>query len=107
MKKLFLCVVLITFAAGCASYPLQMASPAIDSSKYEELGDGIGQATGIMLFGIIPINQNQRFVNAYSAAIISRGGDELLNPVISERWFYGVVLIGYTTTISGTVVREK
>ena len=39
MEKLFLCVVLITFAAGCAGVPVKMTSPAVDSRKYETLGD--------------------------------------------------------------------
>ena len=107
MKKLFLCLVLVTFAAGCAGVPVQMTSPAIDSSKYEELGEGMGRSTGIMLFSVIPINQNQRFLKAYNAAIRSRGGDKLLNPVVSERWFWAYVLNGYVTTIRGTVVKEK
>jgi hypothetical protein len=107
MKKLFLCVVLVTFAAGCAGFPVQMSSPAVDSSKYEELGEGMGRATGLMLFGCIPINQNERFERAYNYAIKSKGGDKLLNPAISERWWYGVVINGYITTISGTVVKEK
>ena len=42
---------LITFAAGCAGFPVQMSSPAVDSSKYETLGEGMGRATGLLLFG--------------------------------------------------------
>ena len=107
MGKLFLCVIMIAFAAGCAGVPVQMTSPAVDTSKYEILGEGSGSATGIMLFQFIPIKQNQRFERAYNDAINSMGGDKLLNPVISERWFYGVLLNGYITTISGTVIKEK
>ncbi len=107
MKKLFLCVALITFAAGCAGMPVQMTSPAVDSSKYETLGEGMGRAHGLMLFHCIPINQNERFERAYYGAIRSKGGDKLLNPAISERWWFGVLINGYITTITGTVVKEK
>ena len=107
MKKLFLCVVVIIFSAACASYPLQMTSPALDSNKYETLGEGTGRSVGIMLFNAIPVNQNQRFAKAYNLAVQSRGGEKLLNPVISERWFTAVLLNGYITTISGTVIKEK
>ncbi len=107
MKKLLLCVILITFIAGCAGVPVHMTSPAPDPSKYEVLGDGMGRSVGIMLFQFIPINQNQRFEKAYNAAIESKGGDKLLNPVISERWFWAYILNGYSTTVRGTVVKEK
>lgn len=107
MKKLLLCVILITFVAGCAGVPVHMTSPAPDPSKYEVLGDGMGRSVGIMLFQFIPINQNQRFEKAYNAAVESKGGDKLLNPVISERWFWAYILNGYSTTVRGTVVKEK
>lgn len=107
MKKLLLCVILITFVAGCAGVPVRMTSPAPDPSKYEVLGDGMGRAVGVMLFQFIPINQNHRFEEAYNAAVSSKGGDKLLNPVISERWFWAWVLNGYSTTVRGTVVKEK
>ena len=107
MKKLLLCVILITFVAGCAGAPVHMTSPAPDLSKYEVLGDGMGRSVGIMLFQFIPINQNQRFEKAYNAAIESKGGDKLLNPVISERWFWAYILNGYSTTVRGIVVKEK
>ena len=108
MKKLVLCsILLLMLSAGCASVPVQMTSPAADPSKYEVLGEGSGRATGFMLFTLIPIKQNYRFETAYNAAINSRGGTKLLNPVISERWFWAYVLNGYITTIKGTVVKEK
>jgi hypothetical protein len=107
MKKLLICVILITFVAGCAGVPVRMTSPAPDPSKYEVLGEGMGRSVGIMLFQLIPINQNHRFEKAYNEAVRSKGGDKLLNPVISERWFWAYVLNGYSTTVRGTVVKEK
>ncbi len=35
------------------------------------------------------------------------GGDALLNPTITERWFWAYVLNEYTTTIRGIVVKIK
>jgi len=107
MKRLVLCAIFLILSGGCASVPVQMTSPAMDSSKYEVLGEGIGRATGFMLFGLIPIKQNYRFEMAYNEAINSKGGTKLLNPVISERWFWAYVLNGYITTIKGNVVKEK
>ena len=99
---LFLAVITVS---GCASVPLEIPTPA-QSTKYEVLGEGSGQATGIMLFNLIPIKQNTRFVRAYNAAVQSKGGDRLINPTIQERWFWAWVLNGYTTTVSGTVVKD-
>ena len=58
-----------------------------------------------MLFNLIPIGQNSRFERAYEEAVKSKGGDRLVDPVITEKWFWGVILNGYITSISGTVVK--
>ena len=107
MKKFLLCMTLSIFVVGCAGVPVQMTSPAPDPDKYEVLGEGEGSATGMLLLGFIPINQNQRFQEAYNNAVNSKGGDKLLNPVISERWCWAYVLNWYTTTVKGTVVKKK
>ena len=106
MKKIFLLILSMFLVSSCAGVPVQMHSPAPDPSKYEVLGEGQGRAVGIMLFQLIPIGQNQRFEKAYEQAVRSKGGDKLLNPTISERWFWAWILNGYSTTIHGTVVKE-
>ena len=90
---------------GCASQPLRI--PTVTKTPYDTLGEGKGSATGLMLFNIIPIGQNERFVNAYQAAVKSKGGDALLDPVVKENWFWGYILNGYTTEITGTVIKYK
>jgi len=97
--------VLAVLATGCVSQPLKIETRT--KSSYEELGEGRGAATGIMLFNLIPIGQNDRFVRAYEAAVQSKGGDALVNPEISERWFWAYILNGYHTTVSGTVIKYK
>jgi len=84
--------------------PLKISSP-VSNQKYEELGEGSGNATGIMLFNVIPIGQNTRFQRAYDNAVRSKGGDAIINPVIKENWFWAYVLNGYSTTVSGTVIK--
>jgi len=96
---------LALLAAGCVSQPLKI--PSVTTTNYEKLGEGEGKATGIMLFNFIPIGQNERFVNAYNMAVKSKGGDALLDPVIKENWFWGYILDGYSTTITGTVIKYK
>jgi len=92
-------------ATGCVSQPLKIETRT--KSNYDELGEGRGTATGIMLFNFIPIGQNDRFVRAYESAVQSKGGDALVNPEISERWFWAYILNGYHTTVRGTVIKYK
>jgi hypothetical protein len=40
---------------------------------------------------VIPIGQNERFVRAYEAAVSSQKGDALINPEITEHWFWGYI----------------
>ena len=108
MRKAILLILIGCFVFGYASNPLkiptlQEKSPGKD---YQTLGQGEGGAVGIMLFNLIPIGQNQRFERAYAEAVNSKGGDRLIDPVIKETWFFGVILNGYITEISGTVVKD-
>lgn len=90
---------------GCTGTPMQ--SPHYDSSQYTVVGHSEANATGLLLFGLIPIQQNTRFVRAQDAAIQARGGDALINTQIQEKWFWAWVLTGYTTTVSGDVIKLK
>ncbi|MCD5996616.1 hypothetical protein KDX38_23765 [Pseudomonas sp. CDFA 602] len=91
--------------AGCTGAPIK--SPHYDSSQYTVLGHSEASATGLMLFGVIPIRQNSRFVRAQNAAIQAKGGDAMINTEIQEKWFWAWVLSGYTTRISGDVMKLK
>lgn len=82
-----------------------MKTQQYDSSQYTVIGHSEGKATGIMLFNLIPIQQNTRFVRAQNAAIQAKGGDALINTQVQESWFWAWVLNGYTTTVSGDVIR--
>ena len=95
----------IAVLAACQSVPVQI--PTMLEKQYDVLGEGEGSAVGVMLFNVIPIGQNQRFQRAYKDAIYSQNGDALINPVISERWFWAYVLNGYITTVKGTVIKYK
>jgi hypothetical protein len=105
IKLIFLSIVFL-LAYGCSSVPLKIQTDMADKG-YDILGEGEGSSVGIMLFQFIPIGQNTRFQEAYQDAVDSKKGDALLNPVISERWFWGYVLNGYITTVSGTVIKFK
>jgi hypothetical protein len=91
--------------AGCTGAP--MKTQQLDSSQYTVIGHSEGSATGIMLLGMFPIQQNNRFVRAQTAAIKAKGGDALINTQVQESWFWAWVLNGYTTKVSGDVVKLK
>ena len=91
--------------AGCTGAPMKTAHYV--SNQYTVVGHSEASATGLLLFGIIPIRQNSRFVRAQNAAIQAKGGDAMINTQVQENWFWAWVLTGYTTTISGDVVKLK
>jgi len=91
--------------AGCTGTP--MNTKHYDSNQYTVIGHSEATATGLMLFGVIPIRQNSRFVRAQEAAIQAKGGDAMINTQVQENWFWAWVLSGYTTKVSGDVVKLK
>jgi hypothetical protein len=56
-----------------------------------------------MLFQFIPINQNDRFVNAYREALQKVGGSRLTDVTIEEHWFWAWVLNGYIFHVKGVI----
>jgi hypothetical protein len=103
-----LLILFFCFTSSCTSAPLRVPTLQNQTANkdYEVLGEGEGEATGIMLFQLIPIGQNDRFELAYLRAVKSKGGDRLIDPVITERWFWAWILNGYSTTVKGTVVKD-
>jgi hypothetical protein len=72
------------------------------------LGEASGSSSGVLLFWFIPINQNGRFEDAYNEAIqVHPGTTRLVNPTITEQWFWALILGGFSTDISGTAVGPK
>lgn len=108
MKHLLFASLVVLALAGCVSMPVNMGSPPNlqEGKDYTVLGEGEGSSVGIMLFNVIPINQNDRFQKAYEEAVKSKGGDRLMNPTIEERWFWAWVLNGYIFKVKGTVVKD-
>jgi hypothetical protein len=108
MRKAILMILMGCFIFGCASNPLQISTlpNKAPDKDYQVLGPGKGGAVGILLFGFIPIGQNTRFKRAYEEAVKSKGGNRLIDPVITENWFWGVILNGFITKISGTAVKD-
>jgi hypothetical protein len=104
MKRFISLVTLLLVCGACAGTPLQVdGGPIRDGER--SLGAVEGNATGIMLFDVIPIGQNTRFGTAHKRAIEQNPGTtRIADMTISENWFWAYILNGYKTKIQGTAV---
>lgn len=93
-------------ALGCTGPSYRFADVDLDSSQYEVLGEGEAEATGVMLFNIIPIGNNDKIERAIESLRREWNGDEVVDVTVQESWFWAYVLNGYSVEVSGTVVQE-
>lgn len=100
-------ILIVAFASGCVGRQYTLPQPQVDMAKYDNLGPSSQTATGIHLFGIIPIQLNNKVERATNAAIAAKGGDALTNVTVRERWYWAWVLNIYKVDVEGTVVRRK
>ncbi len=107
-KRRFLlpCLLLVALA-GCRGVPLRIPTTPVGPDEAAG-GTVTGECTGVMLFGFIPINQNERFNDAYSMAVASEPGTTRLTDItIQEDWFWAWVLNGYQFKLTGTAVHRR
>lgn len=97
----------LTLLAGCTGRYYKIPTTPVDLTKYEVVGSGTQTATGIMLFGFIPIRQNNKIERATQTLIANHGGDAVTDVTVRERWFWAWVLNGYKTDVQGTVLRRR
>lgn len=97
---------LLIGSAACHSTHVQIPTAPIAPGE-KSLGPTWGDHVGLMLFGFIPIQQNDRFVEAYNEAVQKAGATRLTNVTISERWWWGYVINGYVFKVEGTAVTNK
>ena len=98
-------ILLITLAA-CQSTQVRIPTAPVGPNE-KALGAAEGTSVGLMVLGFIPINQNERFEDAYRKAVQNGGGTRLTDITISERWWWGYVLNGYVFNVRGTAVTKK
>ena len=104
MKRIIISSIILLFAVGCVSSPQKLSS-VVQPGSYQELGQNEGKACGFILFNFIPIAFNGVPKRAYKHAIESKGGDALINPTITESWYWCVVGQLHCTHVSGTVIK--
>ena len=109
MRIVCLVVIVVGFSlllVGCVSTPLRMG--AIPGKPYVVVGKGEGRATGLLIYdALIPAFYNSRFERAYRNAVQNGGGDDIINPVICESWFWLAYFNIFTTTISGDAIKYQ
>ncbi len=98
--------VLLISTAACHSTQVKIPTAPVGPNE-KALGPTDGSSVGMLLFGVIPINQNERFEKAYNQAVQKAGGSRLTDVTISERWFWAYVLNGYVFKVQGTAVANK
>ena len=80
-------VLLVLTVTACHSVPLSIPSGPIGPNE-KKMGVGEGTALGLMILGFIPVNQNERFVEAYQNALAQSGGSRLTDITVTESWFW-------------------
>jgi hypothetical protein len=97
----------IAACIGCVGTPYRFANVELDPERYEMLGYAEADTGGLMILNVIPVRQNDKLERAISAAIASKGGDELIDVSVQERWFWAYVLNGYRVHVKGMVVKRR
>jgi hypothetical protein len=97
---------LLLGAMACHSTRVHIPTAPIGPNE-KSLGATWGDDVGMLLFGFIPIRQNDRFVEAYTEALQKAGATRLTDVTISERWWWGYVINGYVFKVEGTAVTNK
>ena len=109
-RAIYTIVIMISFLllVGCSSQVLKIDSPDKDR-PYKEVGYVTGRASGILIFGLIPVNQNSRMTSAYNIAYNQAKSyyhaDALTNVNISEKWFNFVVFMKFIVTVKGDAIK--
>ena len=105
ITQIMLSLTMLIIFVGCVSTPVHM--DVDENRNYTVLGKGEGTAGGFMLLQFIPIKHNDRYQRAYNQAISQLHGDAMINPHISERWYWAYIGNGYVTTVSGDVIKYQ
>jgi hypothetical protein len=97
---------LVTFS-GCTGHFYKVPTPTYDTQAYQEVATDSVTATGIMLFGFIPIGQNDKIHRAIEQLLAKNNGDALTDIEIQERWFWAYILNGYKVEVAAKVLKKN
>jgi len=106
MKKIVLIILICMFVTSCTSVSQRVSSNP-QPGKYQELGQADCSGCGVLFFDLIPIAWGGMTERAYKCAVESKGGDDLINPTITESWWAVPYFPFRCVNISGTVVKKQ
>ena len=106
IASLFLGATILFATVACHSTQLRIPGEPLGPNE-RLTGVVSAHSTGLMLFQVIPINQNDRFRRALQNATAQAGGGRLTDVVISERWFWTPIGNGFSFHVQGAGVASK
>jgi hypothetical protein len=106
ITKLALTLSLFVLSACSGNY-YQVPTPPINQSQFQNIGTSTETATGVSLFGFIPIQDTNKLQRAVDSAVSKRGGDAITDLEVRERWYWAVVLNLHKIDVSGTVLKRR
>lgn len=107
MKRAALTMIVCTFSTACVSERVAFPTSPVRASE-QIVGRVEGVAGGFMLFGFVPIGQNDRFQRAYVNAMQQApSGSRLVNVQCWENWYWAYVGNGYVFHVSADCVLPR
>ena len=102
-------IFLVSFSfAGCVGNTYRLAQVDYDHSKYESLGIAKGYAGGAMIYPwFIPAAVNSTIERASRDAIKQRGGDDIVNVTVQQKWWWALVFQLFRVSVEGEVIKAK
>ncbi len=97
----------LLFLSACSGNYYRIPQAPINQSQYQNLGQTTETATGVNLFGYIPIQDTNKLQRAVDTAISNRGGDIITDLEVRERWYWAFVLNLHKIDVRGTVLRRR
>lgn len=99
--------ILASIGFGCTGDKVQFADAPMDKLDLSQGHKVTGRASGLQLFGLIPIGVNERQERAYEQMKEAAGDDFVTNVKIQDVWKYVVIGMKYNTIITATAYPVK
>lgn len=93
-------VILASFGFGCTGDKVQFADAPIDKLDLSQGRKVTGRASGLHLFGVIPIGVNERQSRAYERMKGEAGNDYVTDIKIQDVWKFVFIGQKYNTTVT-------
>ncbi len=99
--------IIASICSGCAGTKVHFADAPLDKLDLSRGYKVTGRASGLHLFGLIPIGVNNRQVRAYEMLKEEAGDDYITNIRIQDSWKFVVIGEKYGTTLTATAYPGK